>query len=324
MTAEASARHVPAPMLATLGPPPMGPHWATEMKWDGFRGMLRAEDGAVRIYTRNGAEAISTFPELVDVPAGLGRDVVLDGEIVALDRLGRPSFTRLQQRWPMRRRPAPSLLREVPVRLFCFDVLAIGTTDLTSRPYHERRSILDELALTSSSDVLVVPPSWQGVDPHDMLAVAADNGVEGIVTKRIDSQYVSGRSRNWVKTPLRVTCELAIVGWWPPGGSSRVGQIGSLLMAGRDADGQWSVVGQVGTGFSDAERRRLHALLVTIPAARPVAREVKTPPGVRWVDPVYVGEVAFREFVPGRGLRHASWKGLRDTTSDAVGMPTAT
>lgn len=181
MVTDASAPAVPEPMLATLGVPPTGAQWATEFKWDGFRGMVRARGSGVSVYTRNGAEALSTFPELAGVPAGLGQDVILDGEIVALDGSGRPSFTRLQRRWPMRRRPSAALMREVPVHLFAFDVLAIGKTDVTDRPYSERRGLLDELAAASTSDVLVVPPWWQGVDPNDMLAAAADNGVEGIL-----------------------------------------------------------------------------------------------------------------------------------------------
>jgi bifunctional non-homologous end joining protein LigD len=321
MTADTSPLRVPDPMLATLGAPPAGPGWAVEFKWDGFRGRLRSAGSTVSVYTRNGAEALSTFPELAGVPAGLGRDLVLDGEIVALDRFGRPSFTRLQRRWPMRRRPSSALVREVPVRLFVFDVTAIGDTDLTTRPYIERRQVLDELAAASTSDVLVVPPSWQGVDPRHMLAAAADQSVEGIVSKRIDSHYVSGRSRDWIKSPVRISCELAIVGWWPPSGPSRRNEIGSLLLAGRGPDGSLSVVGQVATGFSEAERRRLYALLAKVPSVRaPLVPEPATN-GVHWVDPVHVGEVAFREYVPGRGLRHASWKGLRDKASDTIGMP---
>lgn len=256
------------------------------------------------------------------MPAGLGQDVILDGEIVALDASGRPSFTRLQRRWPMRRRPSATLLREVPVRLFAFDVIAIGNTAVTDRPYSMRRGLLDELAAASTSDVLVVPPWWQGVDPDDMLAAAADNGVEGIVSKRIDSRYVPGRSKNWVKAPLRPSCELAIVGWWPPGGPSRQGRIGSLLLAGRGSDGQLHVVGQVGSGFSDPERRRLYELLAGVASARPTVNDASEGTrGVHWVNAVYAGEVAFRGYLPGRGLRHASWKGLRQSGIATIGMP---
>jgi len=126
-----------------------------------------------------------------------------------------------------------------------------------------------------------------------------------------------------VKTAVRTSCELAIVGWWPPAGPARRDRIGSLLLAGRGPDGRLTLVGQVASGFSDVERRRLYALLVKIPRARPQVAHEKQIRGVHWVDPVYTGEVAFREYVPGRGLRHPSWKGLRDNAADTVGMPPA-
>ncbi len=308
-------------MLATLGEPPGGPGFAIEFKWDGFRGRIRAHGNRVSVYTRNGAEALSTFPELGEVTAGIGRDLLLDGEIVAMDRSGRPSFTRLQQRWPMRRRPSSSLLREVPVRYLAFDLLAIGDVDLTTRPYLERRQVLEDLAAASTSEVLAIPPSWRDIDPWHMMQVAAEQSVEGIVSKRVDSQYVSGRSRAWIKSPVRNTCELVIVGWLPPGGPARRNEIGSLLLAGRGSEGQLVLAGQVGTGFGVAERRRLHAMLAKIPSAQPPVEPEPALKGVQWVQALHVGEVAFREYVPGRGLRHASWKGLRSSGSGTIGMP---
>lgn len=321
MSAGASGMRVPEPMLATLGPPPRGSGFAVEFKWDGFRGRVLAQREKVSVYTRNGAEALSTFPELAHVPTGIGQDLLLDGEIVVLDGSGRPSFTRLQQRWPMRRRPARSLLRDYPVKFIAFDLLAVGGVDLTARPYLERRQALDEVAAASTSEVLVVPPSWQGADPSHMLAAAAEQLVEGIVSKRVDSQYFSGRSRHWIKTPVRNTCELLIVGWWPHQRATREPEIGALLLAGRTPDGELVSAGQVASGFSAAERRRLHALLARIAASRPSVTPRHETQGVQWVEPVLVGEVAFREYVPGRGLRHVSWKGLRDSTSSDVGLP---
>ena len=266
----------------------------------------------------------TTFPELADIAAVTGeRRLLLDGEIVALDHLGRPSFTRLQQRWPMRRKPSSVLLAQVPVCFFAFDLLVLRDRDLTGCSYVERRDALSGVTL-SGPRPLVIPPYWDDADPADMLAAAADNGIEGVVTKRLTSQYVSGRSAAWIKSPVRLSCELAIVGWWPPSGPARSGRVGSLLMAGRDADGCQVLVGQVGSGFSDAERRRLHALLATVPMTRPPAvGDDLSIRGVHWCEPTYVGEVAFREYIPGRGLRHASWKGLRETQFDEIGMPVA-
>lgn len=291
----------------------MGPGWATEFKWDGFRTSCAIAASGVGIYTRNGADASSTFPELAGLRDALsGRRAVLDGELVALGASGRPSFTRLQQRWPMRRRPTAELLRSVPVRFFAFDLLALDDRDVTGLAYTHRRELLEDLAATSASPVLVVPPSWTNVEPHDILAVAREQNLEGVVAKRVDSVYVSGRSRAWIKSPVRLSCELAIVAWSERAGPGGGDQIGNLLLAGQEPDGRLSVVGEVGTGFSAAERRRLHRLLMAIP--RSTAAAAAAPEGGwHWVQPKYVGEVAYREYVPGRGLRHCSWKGLRDS-----------
>jgi len=300
-------------MLPTLGEPPVGPSWATEFKWDGFRLSISAAASGVDVYTRNGANASSTFPELEGLRDALsGRQAVLDGELVVLDPMGRPSFSRLQQRWPMRRRPSAALIRSVPVRFLAFDVLALDERDVTGLVYRQRRELLEGLGAGSAHPVLVVPPSWTDVAPSAMLAIAQEQGLEGVVAKRIDSVYVSGRSRAWIKTPIRRTCELAIVGWSQRGGPGGGGQIGNLLLAGRGSDGGLTVVGEVGTGFSAAERRRLYQMLITI--GRSAAAAAAAPEdGWNWVEPQYVGEVAYREYVPGRGLRHCSWKGLRDS-----------
>lgn len=314
---------LPEPMLATLGPPPVGPGWAVEYKWDGFRGRCLIDGSTVKVFSRNAADVSSTFPELAGIAAVTGRRrLLLDGEIVALDQLGRPSFSRLQQRWPMRRKPSAALLEQVPVCFFAFDLLASGSQDFTDRPYVERREALSGLTLNAPRP-LVIPPYWDDADPADMLAAAAENGIEGVVTKRLDSRYISGRSTAWIKSPVRLSCELAIIGWWPPSGPGRSGRIGSLLLAGRDTDGRTVLVGQVGSGFSDAERRRLHALLAKVAVTEPPVDEAPEIRGVNWVNPRYVGEVAYREYAPGRGLRHASWKGLREKLFSDVGMPVA-
>lgn len=314
---------MPAPMLATLGPPPAGPGWATEYKWDGFRSICRITLTGVDVYTRNGAHASSTFPELTGLRDALaGHEAVLDGEIVALDRAGRPSFSRLQRRWPMRRRPAAALLREVPVQLFAFDLLSLDGRDMTGLPYGRRRLALDEIGAAAGPGVLAVPPSWDDVDPVDMLAAAREHAVEGIVCKRIESRYTPGRSKSWIKCPVRQTVELVIVAWSGGRGPDSDRQIGTLLLAGRQASGQLVVVGEVGTGFSAVERRRLHQLLEPIARREPVTPGAPTG-GWNWVEAEYVGEIAYREWVPGRGLRHASWKGLRTRRVADLSMPEA-
>lgn len=258
------------------------------------------------MFSRNGADVTATFPELSSVSAAVGgRSVVLDGEIVALDRDGRPSFSRLQRRWPQQRRPKPDLLRAVPVQLMAFDALAADGRDLTDEPYESRRAVLESLVVEEPA-VLTVPKSFTGVSAADMLYVARQHLMEGIVAKQIGSPYREGRSRWWVKTPVRQTVELAVVAYGGP-----PGRVTSVLVAGHGAGGHLEVAGQVGTGFSAAMSRHLFELLHPIERPTPSVVNPIVGQGWRWVEPHLVGEVAFREYVPGRGLRHASWKGLR-------------
>lgn len=313
-------------MLAVLGSPPRDTGWAVEWKFDGQRATVVVEGADVAVFSRSGADVTRAFPELSGVAAALGhRRAVLDGEIIAPARDGLPSFSRLQQRWPQNRRPTPELLRQVPVQLAAFDVLALDGNDITAAPYVERRAALDTLTPADGSrSVLAVPKAWTGIAPADMLGIAAAHRMEGIVAKRLDSPYRSGRSPLWVKCPVRATAELAIVGYWPAAAPMASKGVGALLLAGRDEAGELVIVGRVGTGFSSATRRHLYELLQAIECPAPVVdRGFYEPSGIRWVIPTYVGEVAYREYTPSGGLRHASWKGLRTATSlSDVRLPT--
>ena len=147
-----------------------GPAWATEWKFDGQRGRVLVDD-TVTVYLRNGADVSRTFPELAGIAAAVGgRSVVLDGEIVALAN-GRPSFQRVQQRWPQQRHPTSDLIHRVPVRLLAFDVLAVDRRDITSWPYQQRRDLLDGLMVVETSKSLTVPRFWVDVSPAEMLVI---------------------------------------------------------------------------------------------------------------------------------------------------------
>jgi bifunctional non-homologous end joining protein LigD len=276
-------------------------------------------DDEVTVFSRNGADVTRTFPELSGIAAAVDdRQVVLDGEIVALDTEGRPSFTRLQRRWPQQRRPRPELVREVPVRFCAFDLLVTQGRTLTEQPYGRRRELLDDLMVVEKSRVLTVPRAMVDVAPADVLEAAASHAVEGIVVKRLDSPYRAGeRSPFWIKIPVRATTELIIVAYWCAGGPGGRTAVGSLLMAGHNEAGDLVAIGQVGTGFSAALRRHLYAQLQpTRRSTSPVANRIEAP-GVRWVEPRHVAEIAYREYVPGRWLRHTSFKGLRESADPA-------
>jgi bifunctional non-homologous end joining protein LigD len=313
-----------SPMLATLGRPPARfADFAVEAKYDGQRGLAIVDGGRVKLLSRNGADITRTFPEITAaLPSAMCyRSGVIDGEIVALDSAGVPSFSRLQRRWPQNRRPNADLLRRVPVRFYVFDVLSLDGCDITRRPYATRRAHLTELAASSSEHVVQSPAKWTDTDPQVVLAASAELGLEGIVCKYLDSQYTPGlRSRDWVKTPHRQRSEFVIGGWLPGmGPNSRT--VGALLVGAYAGD--WlQFCGVVSAGLSEAERRRLTTVLKTFHCNTSPFADV--PPDIasyaRWVRAELTGDVEYREF--GRTLRHPSWKGLRpDVCSGLVTQP---
>ncbi|WP_231928712.1 non-homologous end-joining DNA ligase [Micromonospora echinaurantiaca] len=299
------------PMLATSGALPGGPGWGYEFKWDGVRAIGYVADG-VRLLSRNDRDVTPAYPELGELARLLsGRRAVLDGEIVALDGKGRPSFAALQRRMHVRA-PSAALVGGTPVRMYLFDLLHLDGRDLTSLPYTERRAALQELDLSGQS--VDTPPYWTGDAGRDLATAAADLGLEGVVAKQLDSPYQPGRrSPAWVKVPLNDTVEV-IVGGYQPGAGRRAGTVGSLLLGMYDQDDKLTFIGHVGTGFTQAALRDLQQRLDPLrrpdpPFDSPVPREHAR--HAVWVDPVLVGDVTFRSWTPDNRLRHPSWKGLR-------------
>src|SRR5690606_3917571 len=246
---------------------------------------------------------------------------LLDGEIVALDDTGRPSFSLLQRRMHALR-PSRPLLRAVPIRLYLFDVLQYEAAVTLDWPYQRRRALLD--GLTFPPGPVDVPPYWTGPGAsEDVLAAAHELGLEGVVAKRLDSPYQMGRrSPDWIKVPLLTTVEV-VIGGWKPGAGRRAGTIGSLLMGMHDEAGRLCYVGHVGTGFSDAALRELGRRLrrrAQSPFDEPVPPEHAR--DAVWVEPEWVGEVVCRTWTRERRLRHPSWRGLRpDRIPEEVRLP---
>ena len=323
---------LPAPMLATAGKlprPDEDDDWAFEMKWDGMRVVAEARTDGWRLMGRSGRDVTGSFPDLAG-PPGLadladhlgGRPVVLDGEVVAMEPDGRPSFGLLQQRMNVAR-PAPALVAAVPVSYLVFDLLRLDGHDPTGLPWEERRRLLEALDLDEGPDGRVrVPPVILG-DGATSWEAARSMRLEGVVAKRLDSPYVEGaRSSAWRKVKLLRTQEVVLVGW-AEGEGRRAGGIGALLLAVPDAaNGPLVSAGRVGTGFTDRMLDDLAARL------QPLERDdppVVDPPrgaaarGVHWVEPELVGEVAFSEWTTARTLRQPSWRGLRpDKSPDEV------
>jgi bifunctional non-homologous end joining protein LigD len=300
------------PMLATLGDLPAPPGWGYEFKWDGVRAIVAIDGEWIRVASRNDRDVADAYPELRSLRARLARTpVILDGEIVALDANDRPSFSLLQQRMHVRA-PTAALLSRVPVQLYLFDVLHLGNDSLLDLPHTERRRRLSDLGL--DRDAVKTPPWWADDNGKDLMDTAAEQGLEGVIAKRLTSPYQPGvRSRHWIKAPLNNTTEVVIAGW-KPGGGRRSGMIGSLVLGMYDDAGRLVYTGGVGTGFTHQMLTDLARMLrplhrATSPFDLPVPREHTR--DVQWVQPRLVGEVEYRTRTPDGRLRHPSWRGLR-------------
>lgn len=302
------------PMLASPGelpPAQQEEHWAFEMKWDGVRAVVYLDRGDLRVLTRNDREVAATYPELAGLATELGKHrLVLDGEVVAFDQAGRPSFGELQARMHVRA-PSRALLDRVPVSFLAFDVLHLDGTSLVGVTYDDRRAALDSLAL--GGDRWAVPPAFDG-QGAEALAASQAQGLEGLLAKRHDSTYLPGRrSPYWVKVK-HLRMQEVVVGGWSPGSGRRLGGIGSLLLGVPDDEGRLVYAGHVGTGFSDRVLADLGARLrAGASATSPFADDVPRAHArdANWVTPRLVGEVAFSEWTRDGRMRHPSWRGLR-------------
>ncbi len=307
-----------APMMATLRDelPRDDDNWGYEMKWDGVRAVVHVDGGRPTAFSRNDLDITETYPELRDLAESMGStQAVLDGELVALDDTGRPSFERLQPRMHVSGTArARQLMRSVPVTYFVFDVLHLGGRSTLGLPYRERRELLESLNLAGPS--WRTPPAWFG-DGAAVLAASAEQGLEGVIAKRATSTYQPGRrSDAWLKVKNLRTQEV-VIGGWKPGSGRRTGTIGSLLVGIPDGD-QLVYAGKVGTGFTDTALRDLAARLgAIVTTASPFAGRV--PPAdakaAQWVEPTLVGEVRFAEWTRDGVLRHPAWRGLRPDKS---------
>lgn len=311
---------LPAPMMATPAEQvPDEPGWAFEMKWDGVRSIVEVDGDQVRLMSRSGRDQTQQYPELAAVADLVAaHHAVLDGEIVALDDDGKPSFSLLQPRMQATRdAEIARAARRRPVHLMLFDVLQIEDTSLVEEPYVDRREALE--ALVSEQGIVHVPPSTD--DGAAAMATSAELGLEGVVAKRRDSRYQPGRrSPAWRKLKHTATQEVVVVGW-REGGGSRAGRVGSLLLAVPDDDGELRYVGRVGSGFTEKETAQWLDRFEPLRREDPPVDDVPALDrrGAVWLEPVQVGEVAFGEWSPAGRLRHPRWRGWRpDKSPDDV------
>lgn len=290
------------PMLATpVDALPDGDGWLFEVKWDGFRALAILRRGEATLMSRNGNDLTGRFPSVARAVEQASRspDVVVDGEICALDERGKPSFGALQT-------GSGTLV------FYTFDVLELDGQALLARPLAERRRVLTEIVAPSRA----VQISSAFDDGRALLAAVEQQGLEGVVAKRVSSRYQPGRrSRDWLKVKTSGRQEFVVAGY-TRGEGRRAGGFGALVLAVNEA-GVLRWAGNVGTGFTDGEIERVRARLRPLErAASPFAEPPKMPrvrrDAVVWVEPSVVAEVRFAEWTHEGRLRAPVYLGLRD------------
>jgi bifunctional non-homologous end joining protein LigD len=308
------------PMLATLTDGAFDDDdWLFEVKWDGYRVEAVVTDGMARIWTRNRVDAATYFPDLAGAADWISAaNAIVDGEVVAFDEEGRPSFSRLQEKTGHRalematRRAdpdVPKLTKEqrqaIPLAYMVFDLLYLDGRSLVDVPLEDRKRLLRRVL---EQDGMVRYASHVIGEGKDFTRAAAEKGLEGIVAKRRDSPYQPGRrSREWLKIKLRREQEVVVVGWLPGQGTHK--DLGSLIVAVNE-DGKLRHAGQVGSGINGKMRKDLLAAME--PIRRPDAPLVKTPrlPQARWIEPRIVIRAEFTDWTRDNLLRQAAFKGV--------------
>ena len=301
------------PELATLTQERFSdPAWIYERKLDGERCLAFRSGSQVRLMTRNQKEDTGTYPEIAGALAAQKDDnFIVDGEIVAFED-GQTRFARLQQRLGVRH-PDPSLLSEVPVYYYIFDVLWAGDRDVRSLPLRERKRLLRGL-LTFDGPLRFT--EHRDTDGEAYYREACANGWEGVIAKRADSPYRAGRTRDWLKFKCESGQEFVIGGFTDPQ-RSRIG-FGALLLGYYDSDGKLAYAGKVGTGFNQRTLESLHATLASLERDQPPFDRGRLPrSGVHWVEPRLVAQVGFSEWTTDGQLRHPRFQGLRDDKDPA-------
>ena len=301
------------PMLAEAGHDAFdSPEWTFEPKLDGVRTLAYVSTDGTRLFSRTARDQTAQYPELGNLATYvLGVHAVLDGEIVALDAKGQPSFGLLQQRINLGSVTEIEQIRKsIPVHFYVFDILWLDGRNLCPDPLTERRRVLHEVVTQAGPIAFALSVDGNG---KEFFQAAKNLGIEGIIGKKLDSIYEPGRrSKHWRKIKAMKTLDCVVLGW-TPGSGSRSHTFGALLVGAYD-DGALRWIGQVGTGFSgqllaDLQRRLESIEVADPPISDPALKAVK---GARWVRPELVCEVTYLEITSGGKLRAPSFRGLRD------------
>ncbi len=305
------------PMLATPTAKAFDdPDWLFEIKWDGYRAVAFIEDGRVRLVSRSQNDLTAQFPELGSLPQFVkAQRAILDGEIVALDGEGRPSFSLLQQRTGFQPGKRRLPRREgVPVVYYAFDLLYFDGLDLRRVALHQRKQLLQERIVAGGGDVVHFSDHYaeKGLD---LFEAAKQRGLEGIIAKKSGSAYEEKRSSNWLKIKITQRQECVIGGYTDPEGSREY--FGALVLGLYDQQGRLIHVGQVGTGFDQKALKEIFARLQPLKTKQnPFYGEIGGLRKVQFVRPELVAEIKFAEWTHetaegGMKLRAPVFIGLR-------------
>ncbi|MGF7161305.1 bifunctional non-homologous end joining protein LigD [Rhodoligotrophos appendicifer] len=291
------------PSLPTLvQQPPKGPQWVHEIKWDGYRLAVHINGKDIRAITRNGFDWTDRFPTIIEAAGKLRvKSAILDGEACVLNEQGISDFGLMQAAIARGRKPSDKVV------LYVFDLLFLDGQDLRSQTLASRRLYLVELLERTAHPGLVlseeIPGSGEAVFRH-----ACQLGLEGIISKRKDLPYVSGRTAAWLKTKCVLRDDFVVIGYEP----GIAGSVNKLRVARRDEDGVLHYAGGVGSGLSERLSKGLKARLEKIAIAKPVIKGLRQK-GIIWTEPKVVVEVEYRGLTTAdQKLRHPAFKGVRE------------
>ncbi|HZH44832.1 MAG TPA: DNA ligase D [Lysobacter sp.] len=303
------------PQLASLREtPPVGDGWLHELKWDGYRMLADVAEGRARLRSRNDLDWTNEHPDIAVALERLGvRDAVFDGELIALDARGRDDFAALQR--------TLEGSANASLRYVLFDLMRLEGIDLTGVPLVERKQLLQALLERAPDPLLAYSQHIVG-HGADVFAASAKQGMEGIISKAVDSRYSPGRTTSWVKVKHAQTDEFVVVGYTAPK-RSRQG-FGALLLATRE-HGQLRYVGRVGTGYDDVTLRQLAQRMAPLKRAKPTvalpAHIAQLPRDVTWIEPKLVAEIEFRGWGKEGLVRQGSFQRLREDKTVEDVMP---